>query len=141
MSFVVRALLIGLLVLAVPLQGFAAATMAFCSPDHHGRGAAVTLHASVPADHAHHGAAATDHGHPQAGFVADEDTASPAEPSGAKKHNCSACASCCSVGAILNSVVALPVPTFTPTGFSTLEPSVDAFAAGGPDRPPRFVLA
>jgi hypothetical protein len=41
----------------------------------------------------------------------------------------------------MNSVLAVPTPAFSPTVFSTVVPSVDAFAADGPDRPPRHVLA
>lgn len=148
MSLLIRALLIWLLVLAVPAQGTAVATMAFCGPNHHGGGAAARMQAAAPADHTHHdGAAATDHEHPQAAAQADENlSASAASVASAKvshssKHKCSACASCCSIGAILSSLLAVPVPIFTPTVFSAVVPSVDTFAADGPDRPPRIVLA
>ena len=134
----IRTLLIWLLVLAVPAQGAAAATMAFCGPNHH----------SVVADHAHHdGIAATAHEHPPTAALADEDSAAAAVSVGsakfsdASKHKCSACASCCSFGAILSSVLAVPAPIFTPTVFSAVVPSVDTLAADGPDRPPRIVLA
>jgi hypothetical protein len=145
MGLLIRALLIWLLVLAVPAQGAAAATMAFCGPNHHGGGAAAQMQAAASADHAHHGGAAVaDHEHSQAAAVADEDSsaaASTAKVSDPSKHKCSACASCCSVGAILSSVLAVPAPVFTPTVFSAVVPSVDTFAADGPDRPPRIVLA
>jgi hypothetical protein len=42
---------------------------------------------------------------------------------------------------MLNTVLAVPAPVFMPAVFSIVVPSVDAFAADGPDRPPRFVLA
>ena len=148
MNFLIRTLLIWLLVLAVPAQGAAAATMAFCGPDHHSAGAAAQMHSTGPADHAHHGGtAATKHEHPQIAAPADEHSstsavsAASAKVSDANKHKCSACASCCSIGAILSSLLAVPAPVFTPTVFSAVVPSVDTLAADGPDRPPRIVLA
>ena len=148
MGLLIRALFIWLLMLAVPTQGAAAATMAFCGPGHHGGGAAAQMQAAAPDSHAHHdGAAAADYEHPQVAAVAHEySSASTASVASAKvghasKHQCSACVSCCSVGAILNSVLAVPVPVFTPTVFSAVVPSVDTFAAEGPDRPPRIVPA
>jgi len=59
----------------------------------------------------------------------------------AAKQKCSACASCCSLGAILNTVPVIPVADSAPTVFATVMPTVDAFAADGPDRPPRNILA
>lgn len=142
-------LLIWMLVLAVPAQGAAAATMAFCGPGHRG-GAAVQMQPVALAHHTHHnGATAEDHEHPQVVAVAAADGDSSAlapsvasfKVSHASKHKCSACASCCSVGAILSSVLAVPTPVFAPTVFFAVVPHVDTFAADGPDRPPRIVLA
>jgi len=148
MGLLIRTLFIWLLVLAVPVQGAAAATMAFCSPSHHGGAAAEQMQSVGPADHAHHiASAASEHAHHQVAASFDEVSAAPADStppsafSQASKHKCSACASCCSLGAILNAVLAVPTPAFSPTVFSTVVPSVDAFAADGPDRPPRHVLA
>jgi hypothetical protein len=145
MGLLIRTLLIWLLVLAVPAQGAAAATMAFCGPNHHGGGAAAQMQLAAPANHAHHdGAIAAEHEHPQAEAQADKGSsasAASAKVSDSSKHKCSACASCCSIGAILSSVLAVPAPVFTPTVFSTVVPGVDTFAADGPDRPPRIVLA
>ena len=147
MRLFVRILMIWFLVLAVPAQAAAAATMAFCGPNHHG-GAAGQMQAVMVAEHAHHDVnAATDHMHDHAADPADEDSSdapasmAPAKVGDASKHTCSACASCCSVGAILSSVLTVPAPDFTPTVFSALVASVDTFAADGPDRPPRLVLA
>lgn len=39
-----------------------------------------------------------------------------------------------------NIVLAVPQPDFTTTVFSTVVPSVGAFATDGPDRPPRPAL-
>ncbi len=100
---------------------------------------------AAPANHAHHnGGVAGDHEHPKAEAQADK-ASSASAPSAkvgdASKHKCSACASCCSVGAILSSALAVLAPVLTPTVFSTLVPGVDTFAADGPDRPPRTVFA
>lgn len=147
MGFVIRSLFIWLLVLAVPAQGAAAATMAFCGPSHHGGGASAQMQAIASAAHAHPGDAPTDHQHPQAVAVADQDSVASADSAASAKgsyagqQKCSACASCCSLGAILRSVLAVPAPVFSPTVFSTLVASVQRFAAEGPDRPPRIVLA
>ena len=145
MGLFIRTLLIWSLVLAVSAQGAAAATMAFCGPDHHRGGAAAQLQLAAPVEHPHHdGAVAPDHEHPQAEAQADPGSAGSgvsAKASDASQHKCSACASCCSVGAILSSVLAVPAPVFTPTVFSAVVPRVDTFAADGPDRPPRIVLA
>lgn len=73
--------------------------------------------------------------------VASVSSAAPAKPGHSYKQKCSACASCCSFGAILSTVLTLPAPAPSPTVFSTVVPTVDAFAADGPDRPPRIVLA
>ena len=148
MGLLIRALLIWLLVLTVPAQGAAAATMAFCGPNHHGGGAAAQMQPAAAAGHAHQdGVAAQGHEHHQTAALADEESVTPAVAAAsakvvdASKHKCSACASCCSVSAMLNTVLAVPAPVFMPAVFSTVVPSVDAFAADGPDRPPRFVLA
>jgi hypothetical protein len=166
MGLLFRTLLIWLLVLTVPAQGVAAATMAFCGPDHHGgEAAAVRLIAGSSADlvaaqgqghvhaqaadgatarHAHH-----DHHAMGSSAGGDGDGADGQAPALAdhgashdsSAHKCSACASCCSVGAILNSVLDVPAPALVPTVFSAVVPVVVAFAADGPDRPPRRVLA
>ena len=76
---------------------------------------------------------------------ADEDDLASASPAASSqgshvvKQKCSACASCCSIGAILSPMLAVPAPAVTPTVFSAVVPTVSAFAADGPDRPPRIV--
>jgi hypothetical protein len=83
MRRLLRAFLMGMLMLAVPLQGIAATTMLLCGPGHGG-----ASHASAePAMHAH-------------GAHHDADAAD--ETSGLEaKGKCSACASCCSAVALL----------------------------------------
>ena len=147
-SLLIRTLLVWLLVLAVPAQGAVAATMAFCGPNHHGGTAATLVQLATPAEHAHQdGGNTSAHEHRDQAAQADEDSSGSASSVTSAKvidastNKCCACASCCSVGAILNSVLAVPAPASTLTEFSAVVPSVDTFAADGPDRPPRIVLA
>ena len=148
MGFLIRTLLIWLMVLAVPAQGAAAATMAYCGPNHHGGGTATQALETESAQHSNHRSGThSAHAHHDMSALADEGNSAAADsaaspPGGhADKQKCSACASCCSIGAMLSSTIAVPVPDVTPTVFSAVVPSVDAFATDGPDRPPRIVLA
>ena len=143
MNRFVRTLFVWLLVLAIPAQGMAAATMASCGPNHH-EGTPARAAMSVASEHAHHGDSLSVHGL-DAGAVADAASANghtgaeKASQAGQKK--CSACASCCSLGALLSTVPVVPATDAAPTVFFTAVPSVDAVAVDGPDRPPRHVLA
>lgn len=148
MGLVLRTLLIWLMVLAVPAQGAAAATMAFCGPNHHGAAAASRVQQAESSEHSnHHSAGQGAPGHHDIAAQADEDDSASASPVAssqgrhAVEQKCSACASCCSIGAILSPLLAVPTPAVTPTLFSAVVPTVSAFAADGPDRPPRIVLA
>ena len=143
MSLVVRALLIWLLVLAVPAQGAAAATMAFCGPNHHGGGPARVEAVATVSEHSHHSGAEAAHdleADASAEAAVADDASSMLKASQAAKQKCSVCASCCSLGAILTTVPVVPATDSAPTVFTTVAPTVDAFAADGPDRPPRIVL-
>ena len=65
MTLWMRSLLIWLLVLAVPAQAMAAASMAFCGPDHHPAAAARQPAQVARSEHAHlAGAANGSHAHP-----------------------------------------------------------------------------
>lgn len=147
MSSLTRVLLVWLLVLAVPTQAAATVTMAFCGPNHHDRGAPARVPQATTAEHAHHGSVAPDqkHGHaaplPDEGALALLDVPSPVESIGASIHKCSACASCCSAAAIFDTVPAVLAPAIGAIAFAAFAQSVDPFAAAGPDRPPRTVLA
>lgn len=148
MGLLIRTLLVWLLVLAVPAQGAAAVTMAFCGPNHHSGSAATSARQAAPAEHASHhrdGQSTPEH-HEMAAQADDVDSASAstatvASGSHAVKQKCSACASCCSLGAMLSPPLAVPAPAVTPTEFTAVVPTVSAFAADGPDRPPRIVHA
>lgn len=148
MVVLIRTLLIWLLVLTVPAQGVAAATMAFCGPNHHGGAAATLARQAASAGHSHHGSdAQRAHQHHEAAAQAAEagsasaDSHAPSPGNQTAKQKCSACASCCSIGALLSPALVVPAPDLTPTAFCAVVPNVDPFAADGPDRPPRIALA
>jgi cytochrome c553 len=92
-----RAILLWLMMLAVPFQGYAAAAMAFCAP--------ASAHSSLAVVHDHHG---HDHGTPDAehhhshvssGDNADHHDASNAhDDSSDASHQCGNCATCHAVG-------------------------------------------
>jgi hypothetical protein len=137
-------LLIWLLVLAVPAQGAAAATMAFCGPNHHGGGSPRAEVSATSSEHSHHGDAMAGHeldADADAVVASADEVSVVVKASQAAKQKCSVCASCCSLGAILTTVPVVPASDSAPTVFTTVVPTVGAFAADGPDRPPRYVVA
>ena len=143
-----RTLLIWSLLLAVPVQGMAAATMAVCGPSHHASAASAQPGHGASGVHAHHSgdAPSAQHHHgatPQAETADAAPAGAAATPplTQADDQKCSACASCCSFSAVPSAAIDVPVPAISPTRFSAVVPRIDAFAADGPDRPPRTVLA
>ena len=141
MDLLIRTLLIWLLMLAIPAQGVAAATMAFCGPKHHGGAAGIAEH-MAPSHHAHGDREATAaHEHPR--VDADAPTADHFSGSAKAKdhltdqHKCNVCGACCSTGALMSALPTLPATDAASTAFSSLEACIDPFAADGPDRPPR----
>ena len=135
-----------LLLLALPLQGYAASTMLNCGPNHHRMRDASVGSQADSSDHAAHGR----YQHPTDAANPDEMAASGDHTddgnslhhlSKLSKFKCSACAACC-MG------VALPPPplaflSFPPASAPT--PNVSAphvdFVSSGLDRPPRLFLA
>ena len=143
-----RIVLMWLVALAVPVQGYAAAAMFGCGPGHHSavstNDAGQSLHdqqgqppshddsAEVGSDHSHaDGSAAADHVH----VLKTHGTTSKAT-----KRACSPCASCCVVAALPTSVMTFqPIPLVD--FFVPLAPhSVALFLTEGLERPPRFIL-
>ena len=145
-----RILLMWLIALAVPVQGFAAASMLGCGPGHQGtmtagaHSVAPHEHRSATPQHTHDAGLegdASDH-HPDPSAAAKRGGATDAQaagPSGAG--SCSACASCCLAAALpatmlsfradpVADFIALPMPR-----------SLASFFTDGPERPPRPVLA
>ncbi len=152
MSRALRSFWLLLIMVAVPLQGVAAVTMAACGPAHR----AVAAHAAH-ASHgghadmsAHSNAAAGDHaataGHAHAGPIDDAAPSATAHPDqaptdGTPVAKCSVCASCCTATALpTQAVVSAPVAL---TEFLVaFEPgAAAAFLTQGPERPPRSFLA
>ncbi len=162
-----RNALIWMVMLAIPVQGIAAATMLTCGPSHqrmingavtaasHDHGTALhDGHAHQHAQHAQgHG---QDHQHDMHAADARDDTAAtPAAGDSAQaqivpvvsdfdqsaKLTCSACASCCSAAALVSSAAPAPAPA---AGIALLIPapvSTISFITDGPSRPPRTHLA
>lgn len=156
MDGLIRTLLVWLLALAIPAQASAAATMAFCGPKHHGDVAVAVAvadavavaqadHTAAPAGHDHHGAeAGMAHEHSGAHDAltaspgpGEHSSAAQAKAGSADTHKCNVCGSCCSTGALMSTLPALPVVEATAATFSPVAATVDPFSAGGPDRPPR----
>ncbi len=139
MKTALRTLWICLLLLALPVQGFAAARMTQCGPSHdrlqhtpasdHGEAEAMHAHEQHAHHHSHHHAAS------QADEASNDATTPPA------KHHCSACASCC---------VGMALPSSTPVVITPAEAVIHVAASGaaepifltsGLERPPRSPLA
>jgi hypothetical protein len=144
---ILRTLLLWLMMLALPTQGMAAATLLYCGPVHAGGATSTPVRPSeVAAAHAEHGHAHM-HASRQAGHVHSDHAQ--AELADASAHSmtpavdtaCSVCAACCSATAIMAK------PLFMPAQAEPLAPvragtalAVDFFT-DGPRRPPRTFLA
>jgi hypothetical protein len=130
----VRAILLWLMMLAVPFQGYAAAAMALCTPE------PAQLAAGMPHDHAEHDHASPVQGaghHADADMDADHHAAQVAQDdSSGTFHKCSTCAACHSVGLMPTldtpAIHGLPQADLAepPQAMATVSPRV-------PHRPPR----
>jgi hypothetical protein len=145
-----RYLLLCLMVLALPMQGFAAASMLHCG----GAGSETALQIQSPSDARHQGGGSHHHGdggHGQQGDAAAhahapdlqaQALASDAPASAAAawpdaSHHCGACAACCNLVALSEfplAVVAVPA-----SATRQLEPAPAVYAAPLrlPEKPPR----
>lgn len=119
-----RLLLTFMLLLALPLQGFAAAAMSSCAPSHHGLPTTAAMQDDAAA-HAHH-------------HDGDRD---PAATHSHGKHACSACAACCIGGALMPSALRLPDDFSTHPRPLPAHVTPAAFITEGTERPPRHDLA
>jgi hypothetical protein len=153
MSGVRRSLLIWLLAVLLPLQGWAASGSSPCGPGRH----ATPLQAAgnavqVSDEHAHpraqpstiaHLEAHDPHGPADASAAADD--AAPAGAEAAQQHDdthaCSACAACCPGAAPPGAPVT--VVTLAPADVVPVVPGAGAANAfiGGLERPPRPIVA
>lgn len=134
-----RLLLTWFLVVAVPLQGFAATSMVVCQAGQHSEAVAIEDHHPAMQDSAmampmahHHVAAATS-------------LAKSADPHGHHKGHavtkCSVCGACCTSTAVLSGFSVFS-PTFAADYFASFVPTpVPAFIAAGLERPPRISFA
>ena len=139
-----RSAVMWLLLLALPLQGFAAATMLNCGPNHHQMWQASIGTQAAAHEHSGHG----EHHHPMVSADSDQTSAS-SEPDDGKssvqqlselsKFKCSACAACCMGVALPASALTFqsPPPAAAPD-FFVLASHV-GFLTDVPDRPPRHL--
>jgi hypothetical protein len=129
----IKFVLVWLIALALPVQALASATMLHCGPGHQRVHAAQM--GSAPDVAAHH-----DHAQHQAASGQQHDAGKTAALADLGKYKCSACAACGSGCALPSHMPVIEAPEFGATVFLAVVPAVEAFAVGGPDRPPRSVL-
>ncbi|MDE2626847.1 MAG: hypothetical protein KGL99_06810 [Burkholderiales bacterium] len=137
-----RTAFVWLMLFALPLQGYAAATLLHCGPSHHRAVAAAPAGAHDQAMHGDdHAAGHTGADGAGASAGVGDDGASLGHLDKLSKSKCSACASCC-VGAALPTATlefAAVAGAFVPTPFVPV--SRVGFYTDSPDRPPRLVHA
>ncbi|MBC7957043.1 MAG: hypothetical protein H7Y33_14380 [Cytophagales bacterium] len=158
MSSWVRSVFMWLLVAALPVQSWAAATMMNCGPSHHQRAESAQPHhpstaarsegGPSHAAHGHGGGHGEQHGGAQAA-VSDhspaEDAATPCEPHDSVqklgKSKCSACASCCMATALPSAVLSFDAQITRDTAVPAMPHAIGLFLTSGLERPPRNILA
>lgn len=141
MRSLLRLLLLCLMAVALPVQGLAATGAVHCAAMHDRMQVATAHHHDDGSAHqhdAHHGGQDAASAAPPG---ADDHRADEGSPRAGDAFKCSACAACC-VALGLPSV-AITLPTLPAEG---LEPAIAlraavVFLTGGPERPPRPVLA
>lgn len=136
MTRVWRFVLTCLLGIAIPVQGFAAYSMAWCGPAHHSAALSQAQEAH------HHQAVVSGHESHHAQVMSSTDSSQePSQASTGKANKCSACASCCSATALPSLPVVL-TSLVLKDDFAPLEPSgIAVYLSEGLERPPRIVLA
>lgn len=123
-----RNALMWLLLFALPLQGYAAATMLHCGAGHQRTVAAA---ASNPVATHHH----------EAGQAHAHTAVSDATPADLAKSKCSACAACCMGTALPAAALVFEPFEPAPAPLSFVSTPAIGFVTDGPDRPPRLLLA
>lgn len=134
MNRVFKTFLLWLLIVALPLQGFAAAVQTPCGPMAHHDSSEMVMQAQ-----AHHH---------ESDNAAGSMTVAAAKSSGASsdaKHKsafCSACATCC-VGAVAPPSASLLTPVYSSSlpVISSPSPLVSGFIPAGLERPPKRITA
>ncbi len=132
-----KAALVWLVMLAIPAQGFAAATMLFCGPMHERMGAGTaSAHAhsnGVEPGHDHHAAPMER----AAGAGLSDATFDPERSGEFAKSTCSACANCCVGTALVAVSASLPLIDAASEPVVSIVPHSIGFVTDGPKRPPR----
>jgi hypothetical protein len=134
MNRVLRAIVTCLLLVAVPLQGYAAGTMLFCGPStaasgapgHHGDGS------PAPDERAAH--------HHEAAPAAADDATTP-NLHDVMHGKCSVCSSCCSAAALPSALIAATAATPQAAPFPDFEHANPGHGPARLERPPRPNLA
>ena len=133
-------LMIWCLLVAVPMQGYAAAIMLNCGSTHHHEMLALyaPAHERDAATHENGGQS-----HHAATQVADADAVShDGHPGKHGKTSCSACAACCVAAAVIPSGLSWTSPySCSESPFAVLAVSFSGHIPAGLERPPRFLLA
>lgn len=138
-----RTAFVWLVLFALPLQGYAAATLLHCEPNHHQTvGSALD---ESPGPHAHATPGDRDAAGLAGGAAASADVGDDGASLGhldkLSKVKCSACAACC-VGAVLPTAALEFTPVIGAVAPTTFVPaSRVGFYTDSPDRPPRLVIA
>lgn len=136
MRSLLRLVLLCLMALALPVQGFAATGALHCAAMHERMLLRTTHHHDGDAARHH-----DDHGAPgQAAKAGDAGPDDGAARIGAA-FKCSACAACCVGLGLPASAVTLPQGPAEHLAPQRAMPSVAAFLTSGPERPPRVALA
>ena len=141
--FTFRRFLLCLMMLALPLQGFAAAAMLYCGPG--------PTHQAVQAQGTHQNSQQSHyqtasvlrldhHAQPvdtakQAQTDQSSDQAQSLLPDAA--HKCGVCASCCSVLALTEAAHAIAVPSLPPSDLAEPFVLIDTVLSRQPEKPPR----
>ena len=141
----VRALLICLLALALPMQVAVAATGVFCGLDHHAQRVVVGAGPDADAAAPGHALAAQSQdlagAHDPTGLLVADGAATVSDVASTEPNPCSVCAACCSPAVIHEAPLELPVGQAAGAPIALVVSEVEACAASGPERPPRAGLA
>ncbi|MGZ8272371.1 MAG: hypothetical protein ACXWUM_00555 [Burkholderiaceae bacterium] len=136
MTGTLRSVLTWLLLVAVPLQGYAAAGMLFCG------GSGERAPVAAGAEHHHdHATSPLDGTHQHEATAGASDDGAALDLHDAMHGTCSACSSCCSVAALLSAPMACVVFEPRTTQFIEYERADTGHGPARLERPPRLNLA
>lgn len=159
MQFLTQTVFAWLLMFAIPVQGFAATAMLFCAPSHHGgvvvstvtQADALTLKTTEYTAHHHVGMAQSSH-HENESDVSSSVSSDVDDSFGLNKAvqlkvgklgdgKCSACATCCTVSALVGTPIMNPVATIGSDSIPFTLESFASYVPEGSDPPPRSIFA